>query len=525
MLMAAEPPVFGIDLGTTNSCIARVSAGSGRPEVIPNSDTDLVTPSVVYFESESNIVVGKIAKRHAVAFPDRVCSLVKREMSKEPQNVKKLNYLNVAYSPEKISALILTKVVADALEAEDIPRGSSVRAVITVPAYFGAIGKNATLQAGKLANIEVLYVAPEPVAAALSYAAGQAGKDETVLVYDLGGGTFDVTVVETNGSSAKVIAVDGERILGGYDWDCDIADWFRQKVSREKGIELPAGDLTLKQQLIQKAEEVKIDLTRLKKAWLPVEYQGKSYAYELTVDEFEKITEPRLETTMTKTQAALEEARKKGVTKIDRLLLVGGSSRMRAVARRLKEVTGLEPVLHDPDQAVAKGAALLADMIQKGAFEVDLTGEAKAQSDESRLVTMLTPKGLGIEVYDPSLKRDVVRYLVPKNKELPASGSAVYGTYEASQKNIKVRVYEERGEESDIPDENTLLHESPIDLPPGLPAASPLEVRFGVDAAGVLHVFLKEPKSGSSWEIAVDKFSKTSDEDVERLKPARSAVV
>jgi molecular chaperone DnaK len=177
---ADQPPVFGIDLGTTNSCVASLSRGSGA-EVIPNADSELLTPSVVFFESPDNIIVGKIAKSYAIARPELVCSHVKREMSKEPQQVKKLVYHDVSYSPEQVSALILRKVIADALDKQALPRDSRVPAVITVPAYFGTIGKNATLQAGKLANIDVLYVAPEPVAAAVAYGSGRQKETERPL--------------------------------------------------------------------------------------------------------------------------------------------------------------------------------------------------------------------------------------------------------------------------------------------------------------------------------------------------------
>ncbi len=517
-------PVFGIDLGTTNSCIARVSAESGEPHVIPNADTILTTPSVVFFDSPDNIVVGQTAKNSAVARPDLVCAHVKREMSKEPHLARTLTYHGNTYSPEAVSATILKKVVADALQQEGLPADSPVRAVITVPAYFGAIGKNATLQAGKLAGIDVLYMAPEPVAAAIAYGFRRVTEPQTLLVYDLGGGTFDVTVVETDGASAKVIAFDGERTLGGIDWDKAIVMWVREQVRTEKGVELPADDLVLEQQLREKAEEAKEALSRHKKALIPVGYQGKNYSFELTVGKLEEITKAKLDITIDKTLAVKKAAEDKGAH-IDRLLLVGGASKMPAVARRLQEATNLKPDLYQPDLAVAKGAALLAGLIASGEFKVDMTGEADAAPPESRIITMLTPKGLGIEAHNRVTQRDIVRYLVPKNSVLPATGSATFGTYEESQRHISVKIYEERGEESELPGENTLLHESPVDLPAGLRAGSPIEVIFRVDEAGVLHVFLKELSSGQTSEIVPDKFSKTTDEDVLRLKPTLDAVV
>jgi molecular chaperone DnaK len=520
-----ELPVFGIDLGTTNSCIARLSAATREPHVIPNSDAFLTTPSVVYFDAPDNIVVGKAAKHSAVARPQFVCSYVKREMSLEPQHVKKLTYHGNAYSPEAVSALILQKVVGDALKNEGLPERSPVRAVITVPAYFGTIGKNATVQAGKLAGIDVLYVAPEPVAAALAYAFKRVNEPQDILVYDLGGGTFDVTVVQTDGTFAKVIAFDGEKSLGGLNWDKDIVSWVRGQVLNDQGVELPTDDLILEQQLQEKAEEAKEALSRHKKALIAFGFQGKNYAFDLTVGKLEEITKANLETTIDKTVAVKKTAEEKLGKKIDRLLLVGGSSRMPAVARRLEEATGLKPDLHEPDLAVAKGAAVLAGLIASGNFKVDMTGQAEETAPESRVVTMLTPKSLGIEAHDRRTQRDIVRYLVPKNSALPAKGGATFGTYEDNQRHVNIRIFEERGEESEQPDQNTLLHESPVALPPGLRAGSPIEVDFRVDDAGVLHVFLKELGSGLTFEIKPDNFSKATDEDALRLKPALDAVV
>jgi molecular chaperone DnaK (HSP70) len=300
----------------------------------------------------------------------------------------------------------------------------------------------------------------------------------------------------------------------------------REQVKATKGIELPADDLVLEQQLREKAEEAKQALSRHKKALIPVGYQGKNYSFELTVGKFEEITKARLDFTIDKTLAVKKAAEEKGA-KIDRLLLVGGSSKMPAVARRLEEATNLKPDLYQPDLAVAKGAALLAGLIQSGEFKVDMTGDGDADvaPPESRIITMLTPKGLGIEAYNRVTQRDVVRYLVPKNSVLPATGSATFGTYEDSQRQISVKIYEERAEESEKPDENTLLPPPPPDLPGGLRAGSPIEVMFRVDEAGVLHVFLKELSSGQTSEIVPDRFSKATDEDVLRLKPTLDAVV
>jgi len=523
----SDTPIYGIDLGTTNSCIAILSRGAGRPEVIPNTDTELVTPSVVYFESPDNIIVGKDAKNIAVAQPELVCSLVKREMSKDARAAARYSYHGRSYSPEEVSSLILRKVVGDALEAEGRNRNEKARAVITVPAYFGTIGKNATKQAGLLAELDVLYVVPEPVAAAVAYGAGRSGEKMTLLVYDLGGGTFDVAIVELEGKRARVVAFDGDRMLGGVNWDQTIVSWIRDQISGQ-GIELAEDDAALEQQLLSKAEAAKKSLSKKKIAStkINIEYDGRSHLIDLSNEAFEQMSLHLLDKTIASTRTALDAAKARGVTAIDRVLLVGGSCRMPAVAARVKAELGLETELHDPDQAVAKGAAILAGLIGEGDFSVDMTGEddAAAASPETRLVTMLTPKGLGIEAHNMKTGKDIVDYIVPKNSELPASGTKTFGTYEDNQREVLVKIYEERAAESAEPAENTLLHQTPIELPPGLAANSPIEVTYRVDDAGILHVFMKELRGGKTWEISLDELKQVTDEDMHRLKPARESV-
>lgn len=528
-VLSAEPgeiPVFGIDLGTTNSCIARLSADSGRPQVMENSENELVTPSVVFFAAADEPIVGRLARNMASTRPDAFCREVKREMSREPQNVRPLVFHDKTMLPEQISAFILRKVVKDALELDGLPGDAHVKAVITVPAYFGAIGKNATLQAGKLANIDVLYVAPEPVAAAFGYVHDRISEPQTLLVYDLGGGTFDVTVVETDGKRAKVIALDGERLLGGVDWDQDIVDWFRHQVQEKDGIDLPTDDASLNLKLAEAAEGAKIALSRMKKTDMTAEYKGRSHHFTLTVEQFEELTAPRLATTVAKTKAVIEAAREKGVAKIDQLLLVGGSSRMPAVERELRKLTELAPVMRNPERVVAEGAAVLARLVADGAFAVDLTGQPAGETAaEGRIVTMLTPKSLGLGVYNAKLDRDIVDYLIPKNSELPATKTKVFGLERDSQRDIHLKVYEERGLESEDPAQNVLLHESPIELPPNMRAGSPIEVTFRVDDSGILHLFLKDLALGQSWEVKIDQFRKASDEDVLRLRSTLENIV
>ena len=257
---------------------------------------------------------------------------------------------------------------------------------------------------------------------------------------------------------------------------------------------------------------------------LAVDHQGTPYTFRLTRERFEEITNAKLEVTLEKTKKVLEVAESKGITQIDHVILVGGSSRMLAVAEGVKRVTGLTPQLFRPDTAVAEGAALLAGMVADGEFDVDMDGTADPTTLAARPVTMLTSKSLGLEVYDKPRDRDVVTYIVPKNSPQPARGSKTFGTLHDNQTDLTVRIFEERSEESEAPEENTLLHETSIKLPVALPESAPIEFEFRVDDAGVLHVFVTEPTSGENWEIKVDQLNRASDEDVARLRPARQAV-
>jgi len=524
-MTAPKNVVLGIDLGTTNSCVAELSEISGQPVPLENFEGGSTTPSVVYFESPEHIPVGVDARRLAAARPELVCAQVKRLMSMQPDERGGLLFHDVEYTPEEVSALILTKVVKDALATKQLPPDTHVRAVVTVPAYFGTIGKNATLQAGKLAGIDVLYLAPEPVAAAIAYAAseGVAGQ-QTVLVYDLGGGTFDVAVVRTDGLGAAVVAFEGERVLGGLDWDASIVEWIRERAWEEKGVELPTDDAVLHQQLLERAEEAKKSLTRSRSTEVAFYLEGRLYSFQLTRETFEEITRGKLDVTIRLTRNAIDTARAKGVTQIDRLLLVGGSSRMPAVTERLQAETGLPAALFKPDHAVAMGAAVLANLVEDGTFEVDLTGTAEPLPPAARLVSMLTPKSLGLQLVDPADSRDYVGYVVPKNSELPAKASIQIETVVDQQTLMNIRVFEQRGEESEEPGENTLLHETPIALPHGLPKGAPLEAEFRVDDAGVLHVFLTDQTTGKTWEIKVDRLRAADADDLARLTPAIRAV-
>ena len=351
--------IFGIDLGTTYSCIAYVNDVS-KTEVVPNSDGDLTTPSVVYFEDSHNVVVGKTAKEELKTSPERVISLVKRSMG-EP-DVRFSGVADSPLSPQEVSAHILRKLVKDA-QGYTRQEEPIKDVVITCPAYFGFSQKEATRQAGELAGLNVRYVIPEPTAAAIFYGmAEDTSRDQTVLVYDLGGGTFDVTVIEVNAGNIEVICVDGDHNLGGANWDEDVATWLAEKFSEEHGTksgELMDSDETW-QELLYLAETAKRSLTSKTKHSIRVTYGTDRSRIEMTREDFDTITNARLENTIMLTRNVLDKAKAKGRHSVDKILLVGGSTYMPQVQERLeKEFPSITDIgLLDPNQAVAKGAAV-----------------------------------------------------------------------------------------------------------------------------------------------------------------------
>jgi molecular chaperone DnaK len=508
-------PVFGIDLGTTNTCIARMAEGMRKPEVMVNLGGHQTTPSVVYFESRERMIVGDEARNVARAMPHLVCSHIKREMDTD---VKK-TYHGEDYTPSTISALILRKVIGDALEGMELPRTQRVKAVITVPANYPGEAKNATLQAGVLADVDVLYLAQEPVAAAFAYGFGAVNRPQHLLVYDLGGGTFDATIVRSDGASAHTIATAGEQQCGGFDWDSVIVDWLRQRFEEaHPGNTLPVDDPQLSQTIYEAAEKAKHSLSQFEKTTITVYHQGNGITPELTRAEFEEITSHLLDKTLAKTSEVIEAARSKGVEKIDKVLLVGGSSRMPAVMVKLQEALGQAPVLHEPDLAIAKGAAHLAHLIETGRFKPDMTGKAAAPG-KGALVTMVNPKSLGLEVHSQERDKDYVFYLIPRNTEIPAGRTETFALQVDNQESVTLRVFEERAEPSEEIEENTLLHSTPIDLPPGLAKGAPIEVTFRLDSVGFVHIFIKEPKSGQTWEVQVERYKQVSKAEILQLKP------
>jgi molecular chaperone DnaK (HSP70) len=347
--MSEIKKIYGIDLGTTYSCIAHIDK-NGEPAIIPNAEGDLTTPSVVYIESGENVVVGTVAKQSAEMEPNRVVDFVKRSMGDE-------NFAfevdGREYKPEEVSSFILRKLVKDASSYLGEP---ITDVVITCPAYFGIKEREATKNAGKIAELNVHNVLNEPTAAAFSYGLDRAEEDQVVVVYDLGGGTFDVTMIEIKGKDISVITTGGDHHLGGKDWDDRIIEYFATEFMNAHGENQdPRDDLFTMQDLRNKAEEAKKILTAKEKYKTVVSYEGERTEIELTREKFEELTMDLLNRTIELTKTMLEDAKNKGHSQVTTMLLVGGASRMPMVTPKIKSEFGLEPMLYEPDQAIAKG--------------------------------------------------------------------------------------------------------------------------------------------------------------------------
>jgi molecular chaperone DnaK (HSP70) len=352
----AKQGVFGIDLGTTYSAVAYID-DAGKPVIARNGSGDETTPSVILFENESNIVVGGDAKAAAVLMHDSIVSLVKREMG-DADFVR--DFFGQTYSAPGLSALIL-KDLAETAELDSDRKLE--QAVITVPAYFGMLEKAATRQAGEIAGIDVIGIVPEPVAAALSYGLGDETESKTILVYDLGGGTFDITVIRLGTEEVRVLTVDGDHELGGANWDQDLVEHIVEQVADELGDDSIREDDHAMQEVWIEAEKAKRALSKRESVPIFIRHGGGAATVNMTREQFEELTKPRLDLTMEITARAVETLKKDhpgALEAISDVLLVGGSSKMPAVAARLKSDFGWDAKLADPDLAVAKGAALFA---------------------------------------------------------------------------------------------------------------------------------------------------------------------
>jgi molecular chaperone DnaK len=553
--------IFGIDLGTTYSVVGYIDE-TGRPAVSRNSDGQDTTPSVVYFESADNIVVGRVAKETAGVFPDQVVSLIKREMGDRDW---RREFSGTEYTPPSVSALILSALAKDAEAATGRPVNE---AVITVPAYFGLLEKDATRQAGEIAGLTVIGIVPEPVAAALHYGVTGSADGTTFLVYDLGGGTFDISLIKMTDTSVEVLAVGGNHRLGGADWDEKLFDYLVDQFTAQWGDDSARDDEQELQELRNITEQVKKDLSKAESKKIIRRYGGTAASVTVTRQQFEEMTAGLLEETIRITRQTLEEAEQRypGIRQqISELLLVGGSARMPAVTERLRKEFGWEPRLTDPDLAVAKGAALYAagqtvrftdtgdaadaglDAGRRGAglgYSGPVTDEAvqqvagrtgldedKVRSLAQRTVVNVLPKAVGVKLVDtdrPGWEDDpdaasYIEHLIEAQTQLPVTPprTLTASTVVASQPGIEIEIWEQAGA---VPGPDLTANHRVDDAglieglaPFRLPAGSPVNIEIGVDAEGTVKLRAVEPVSGKELEMNV-RISVLSAEQVEEAK-------
>ncbi len=483
--------VIGMDLGTTNSCMAVLEAG--EPTVIPNAEGGRVTPSVVAFSKTGEVLVGEVAKRQAIVNPEHTIRSIKRKMGTK----EKIKIENKEYTPEQISAFILQKLKRD---AEAYLGEKITQAVVTVPAYFDDAQRTATKNAGTIAGLEVLRTINEPTAASLAYGLGK-GKEETILVFDLGGGTFDVSILELGEGVFEVKATSGNTRLGGDDWDQRIIDWMADDFKSKHGVDLSKDKIAL-QRLRETAEKAKCELSTMQTTSINLPFvtateQGPLHLdMTLTRSEFQKMTSDLLEKCVKSFERALKDAGL-SIKDINHVILVGGSTRMPAVRDLVKKMTGKEPHKGvNPDEVVSVGAAIQAGVLK---------GEVK-----DVLLLDVTPLSLGIET-----KGGILTKLIERNTTIPTKKSEIFTTAEDGQTSVEINVLQ--GERPMALDNKTLGKFHLIGLPPAPRGIPQIEVAFDIDANGIVHVSAKDLGTGKEQAMTVTGTSTLSGEDIERM--------